>query len=235
MKRKFQMRNQITVFQYFITFLMSSFNTISFIYFLSQLEEIDRFLYMTWWNYYISSIFFIAILICDTNLFIFKSKRFEYINYYFRNHFYPIILIYSIFVCIIYWCVINPLSGYKQMGEDFYTIFKNFNVHGLIVIFLFIDMIFAEREKYSYNNSDVSMLLAIITCYSILTIIMRKVFNIIIYNFIELMSFSIMLFTCLCFYLLLLGFYFIYIIFINWMLKGKNININLEKAEKIKI
>jgi len=235
MKRNFKMRNKITVFQYFITFLMSSFNTISFIYFISQLDEIDRLLYMTWWNFYISSIFFIAILICDTNLFIFKSKRFEYINYYFRNHFYPIILIYSIFVSIIYWCVINPLSGYKQMGEDFYTIFKNFNVHGLIIIFLFLDMIFAERDIYSYNNNDVSILLAIITCYSILTIIMRKVFNIIIYNFIELMSYSIMICTGLCFYLLLLGFYFIYIIFINWMLKGKNININLEKAEKIKI
>jgi len=235
MKRNFKMRNKITVFQYFITFLMSSFNTISFIYFISQLDEIDRLLYMTWWNFYISSIFFIAILICDTNLFIFKSKRFEHINYYFRNHFYPIILIYSIFVSIIYWCVINPLSGYKQMGEDFYTIFKNFNVHGLIIIFLFLDMIFAERDIYSYNNNDVSILLAIITCYSILTIIMRKVFNIIIYNFIELMSYSIMICTGLCFYLLLLGFYFIYIIFINWMLKGKNININLEKAEKIKI
>jgi hypothetical protein len=232
MKRNFKMRNKITVFQYFITFLMSSFNTISFIYFISQLDEIDRLLYMTWWNFYISSIFFIAILICDTNLFIFKSKRFEHINYYFRNHFYPIILIYSIFVSIIYWCVINPLSGYKQMGEDFYTIFKNFNVHGLIIIFLFLDMIFAERDIYSYNNNDVSILLAIITCYSILTIIMRKVFNIIIYNFIELMSYSIMICTGLCFYLLLLGFYFIYIIFINWMLKGKNININLEKVKK---
>ena len=154
MKKQFLIRDKITIYQYFITFLMSSFNTISFFHFLTQLEEIDRFILLTWWNFYISSIFFIVILICDTNLFIFKSKRLEHINYYFRNHFYPVILIYSIFVSIIFWGIINPLSGYKQMGEDFYTIFRNYNVHGLIVIFLFIDMYFAERDKYSFNNND---------------------------------------------------------------------------------
>jgi len=221
MKNQVRLRDKITSNQFFITFLMSSFNTISFFYFLFQIEEIKRFLFLTWWNFYITSIFFIAILICDTNLFIFKSKRFEHINYYFRNHFYPIILVYGIFICIIFWGVINPLSEYKQMGEDFYTIFRNCNVHGLIVIFLLIDMYFAERDKYSYNNNDVFMLFGIITFYSILTIIMRKYFNIIIYNFLEKISFTIMLYLDLIFYLILFSFYYIYIIFMNWKLKIK--------------
>ena len=221
MKNQVRLRDKITPNQYFITFLMSSFNTISFFYFLFQIEEIKRFLFLTWWNFYITSIFFIAILICDTNLFIFKSKRFEHINYYFRNHFYPIILVYGIFICIIFWGVINPLSEYKQMGEDFYTIFRNCNVHGLIVIFLLIDMYFAERDKYSYNNNDVFMLFGIITFYSILTIIMRKYFNIIIYNFLEKISFTLMLYLDLIFYLILFSFYYIYIIFMNWKLKIK--------------
>jgi hypothetical protein len=234
MKNQVRLRDKITINQYFITFLMSSFNTISLFYFLFQIEEIKRFIFLTWWNFYITSIFFIAILICDTNLFIFKSKRFEHINYYFRNHFYPIILVYGIFICIIFWGVINPLSEYKQMGEDFYTIFRNCNVHGLIVIFLLIDMYFAERDKYSYNNNDVFMLFGIFTCYSILTIIMRKYFNIIVYNFLEKISFSLMLYVDLLFYLILFSFYYIYIIFMNWKLKNKIKVINLEKIEKIK-
>ncbi len=234
MKNQVRLRDKITINQYFITFLMSSFNTISLFYFLFQIEEIKRFIFLTWWNFYITSIFFIAILICDTNLFIFKSKRFEHINYYFRNHFYPIILVYGIFICIIFWGVMNPLSEYKQMGEDFYTIFRNCNVHGLIVIFLLIDMYFAERDKYSYNNNDVFMLFGIFTCYSILTIIMRKYFNIIVYNFLEKISFSLMLYVDLLFYLILFSFYYIYIIFMNWKLKNKIKVINLEKIEKIK-
>ena len=234
MKNQVRLRDKITINQYFITFLMSSFNTISLFYFLFQIEEIKRFIFLTWWNFYITSIFFIAILICDTNLFIFKSKRFEHINYYFRNHFYPIILVYGIFICIIFWGVINPLSEYKQMGEDFYTIFRNCNVHGLIVIFLLIDMYFAERDKYSYNNNDVFMLFGIITFYSILTIIMRKYFNIIVYNFLEKISFTLMLYLDLFFYLILFSFYYIYIIFMNWKLKNIIKVINLEKIEKIK-
>ena len=234
MKNQVRLRDKITINQYFITFLMSSFNTISLFYFLFQIEEIKRFIFLTWWNFYITSIFFIAILICDTNLFIFKSKRFEHINYYFRNHFYPIILVYGIFICIIFWGVMNPLSEYKQMGEDFYTIFRNCNVHGLIVVFLLIDMYFAERDKYSYNNNDVFMLFGIFTCYSILTIIMRKYFNIIVYNFLEKISFSLMLYVDLLFYLILFSFYYIYIIFMNWKLKNIIKVINLEKIEKIK-
>ena len=228
MKKQNLLRDKITPKQYFITFLLFSFNTISFFYFLSQLEEIDRFIFLTWWNFYISSIFFIIIFICDTNLFLFKSKRLEHINYYFRNHIYPVILIYSIFVSIIFWAIMNPLSGYKQMGEDFYTIFRNCNVHGIIVIFLLIDMYFAERDKYSYNNNDVFMLFGIITCYSILTIIMRKYFNIIIYNFLERISFSFMIYVGLFFYLILFCFYMVYIIFMNWKLKE---NKNLKKLK----
>jgi hypothetical protein len=227
-------RKSISKIQFISTLIISLFNTISFLYFISQLKEMDRFLYMTWWNFYITSIFFIAILICDTNLFIFKSKRFEHINYYFRNHFYPIILVYGIFICIIFWGVINPLSEYKQMGDDFYTIFRNCNVHGLIVVFLLIDMYFAERDKYSYNNNDVFMLFGIFTFYSILTIIMRKYFNIIVYNFLEKISFSLMLYVDLLFYLILFSFYYIYIIFMNWKLKNIIKVINLEKIEKIK-
>ena len=231
MNKKLQLRDKINLNQYIITFLISSFNIISFFYFLFQFEEIDRFILLTWWNFYLSSIFFIIILICDTNLFLFKSKRLEYINCFFRNDFYPVILIYSIFVSLIFWGIINPLSGYKQMGEDFYTIFRNYNVHGLIVIFLLIDMYFADRDKYSYNNNDVFMLLGIITCYSLLTIIMRKYFNIIMYNFLEKISFSLMLYVGLIFYFLLFGFYYVYIIFMNWKLKDNNKNINFKKLK----
>jgi hypothetical protein len=234
MKNQVRLRDKITPNQYFITFLMSSFNTISLFYFLFQIEEIKRFIFLTWWNFYITSIFFIAILICDTNLFIFKSKRFEHINYYFRNHFYPIILVYGIFICIIFWGVMNPLSEYKQMGEDFYTIFRNCNVHGLIVIFLLIDMYFAERDKYSYNNNDVFMLFGIITFYSILTIIMRKYFNIIVYNFLEIVSFNTMMLIGMSFYIFLFTFYNIYIKLIEWKMKGKNY-IYFHKFDKIKI
>ena len=227
-------RKSISKIQFISILIISLFNTISFLYFISQLEEMDRFLYMTWWNFYITSIFFIAILICDTNLFIFKSKRFEHINYYFRNHFYPIILVYGIFICMIFWGVINPSSEYKQMGEDFYTIFRNCNVHGLIVIFLLIDMYFAERDKYSYNNNDVFMLFGIITFYSILTNVMRKYFNIIVYNFLEIVSFTTMMVIGMSFYIFLFTFYNIYIKFIEWKMKGKNY-IYFHKFDKIKI
>ena len=227
-------RKSISKIQFISTLIISLFNTISFIHFISQLEEMSRFLYMTWWNFYITSIFFIGILICDVNLFVFKSKRFEHINHYFRNHFYPVVLVYGIFICIVFWGVINPLSGYTIMGDNFYTIFRNCNVHGLIVVFLLIDMYFADREKYSYNNNDVFMLFGIITCYSILTIIMRKYFNIIVYNFFEIVSFKTMLLIGMSFYLFLFCFYYIYINFIDWKMRRKN-NRYIEKIDKIKI
>ena len=119
------------------------------------------------------------------------------------------------------------------MGEDFYTIFRNYNIHGLIVIFLLIDMYFADRDKYSYNNNDVFILLGIITCYSLLTIIMRKYFNIIMYNFLEKISFSLMLYVGLIFYLLLFGFYLCLYNIYELEIKKKNKNINFKKLKSI--
>ena len=80
------MRIYIKNIQLFISLILFPFGIINFLYFLCR-DFIDgpfRLKFMTWWNLYINSFYFIIVLISDISLY-FNNRKMEKINFFFRE------------------------------------------------------------------------------------------------------------------------------------------------------
>ena len=134
------MRIYIKNIQLFISLILFPFGIINFLYFLCR-DFIDgpfRLKFMTWWNLYINSIYFIVVLICDISLY-FNNRKMEKINFFFREHFSPIYF---------------PEKIKNKNSNEFGTFYENFYVHFLITIIQILDIFFAQKTfmKFNFNH-----------------------------------------------------------------------------------
>ena len=153
------MRIYIKNIQLFISLILFPFGIINFLYFLCRdFKDPFRLKFMTWWNLYINSIYFIVVLICDISLY-FNNRKMEKINFFFREHYSPICTTLTILVTIIFWFFIYlplKIKNEKKLNElgNFY---ENFYVHFLITIIQIFDIFYAQKTfKASYLRLRIS-------------------------------------------------------------------------------
>ena len=77
------MRIYITNTQFYTSLILFSYATIQYFYILiwDIKDGPYRLKFMTWWNLYLNSFYFIIVLICDSFLF-FKNRKMETINFF---------------------------------------------------------------------------------------------------------------------------------------------------------
>jgi hypothetical protein len=75
-----KMRKNISIIQLIMTLIIGGLNTYMFFHWFFQLKK-KRFLFMTWWNFYINSIFFIVVLFCDIYFYFSKNKSEGYSDF----------------------------------------------------------------------------------------------------------------------------------------------------------
>ena len=179
------MRIYIKNNQLFASLILFTFGIIHYLYFLYR-DFIDgpfRLKFMTWWNLYINSIYFIVVLICDISLY-FNNRKMEKINFFFREHFSPICSTLTILVTIIFWFLIYlPLKIKNKNLNDFGSFYENFYVHFLITIIQIFDIFYAQKTFMKFNKNHFIALTILFFNYGIVVAYEKFVKKFAIYPF----------------------------------------------------
>lgn len=181
------MRIFIKNIQLFVSLTIFSFGIIHFIYYVYRdfLDGPRRLKFMTWWNLYINSFYFIVVLISDICLY-FNNIRMEKINYFFREHYSAFCTTLTILVSIIFWFMIYlPLIITKQISKtnEMGTFYENLYVHLIITIIQILDIFFAQKTFMKFNLNHIFALTILFFCYGIVVAIEKFVNNFSIYPF----------------------------------------------------
>ena len=178
------MRIYIKNIQLFISLILFPFGIINFLYFLCRdFKDPFRLKFMTWWNLYINSFYFIIVLICDIS-FYFNNRKMEKINFFFREHFSPICTTLTILVTIIFWFLIYFPAKIKNKNlNEFGTFYENFYVHFLITIIQILDIFFAQKTFMKFNFNHIIALTILFFNYGIVVAYEKFVNNFAIYPF----------------------------------------------------
>ena len=213
------MRIFITNTQFYTSLFLFSFAIIHYIYFLIwDIKDVIKYLkspseftgkirlkFMTWWNLYINSFYFIIVLICDL-FFFFKRRQLETINFFFREHFSPICTTLTILVTIVFWFLIYlPMKIQNKIKGEMAFNYMNVYVHLLITIIQIVDIFLAQKTFMKFNLKHFYGLSFLFFCYGIVVGVEKFVNNNSIYPFFDLLKWWNIIFFVLFF----VGFYFV--------------------------
>ena len=239
------MRIFIKKIQLLVSLSLFIFASIHFIYYVYRdfLEGPRRLKFMTWWNLYINSIYFIVVLISDICLY-FNNRRMEKINFFFREHYSAICTTLTFLVSIIFWLMIylpilitNQFSKINEMG----TFYENLYVHLIITIIQILDIFFAQKTFMKFNWNHIFGLTILFLCYGIVVAIEKFVKNFSIYPFfndLKWWNFPFFIVFFVCCYCLIYKFCYLKLIEIKYkkkifVLESQEIPINNVESLKI--
>ena len=183
------MRKQISFFQFFLSLAIGLYAFIMIIYFDLNYFNPKQFLFMTIWNFYLSTLYLVIVSICDFSLYIFKSKKLENINAIFRENLSPAFTSLTYLVTFTFWVMIYPVllkRGDKNFGL---TTYINVYVHLILTVLQTIDIFFSYRKnKGILIKYDFLVGAFIMGVYSILILIVVFIFDFPIYPFLNNMT-----------------------------------------------
>ena len=230
------MRNEISFYQFFISLAMGIYSFIMIVYFELYYFKLRQFLFMTNWNFYISTIYLIGLSICDFSSYVFKSKKLEKLNKLFRENLSPAFTALTYLVTFTFLVMIYPVilkRGDKNFGISAYI---NIYVHLILTIMQTIDIFLSYRKKKGILiKYDFLVASFIIWIYSILVLILVFIFDFPIYPFLDNMTLIKAFFEIILFQSMIFIFYLIHVglIKLKYILKIF-IVIDDTKKEKLK-
>ena len=138
--------------------LVTFINTLMLVKYLFTLPFHRLFTHETFWSFYLSSIYLIAIFILDSNLFIFKSSSLEKYNAFIRNYFSVVAYSYCYTITLEFWLILffglsfgqNPFSEVKTISNK--VLFDTLYLHLIITIIMLFDL-FCTKRKFVKNKT----------------------------------------------------------------------------------
>ena len=214
----------INKLNYYIILSICIFQIAFFIYRFIYLDSKSalRYIRITNWSFYISSIYLFSILICDTSLYFFSSKKLEKYNHFIRNSFSNIAFPYCFMITIGFWGliligIIMQTETLIKSGTEFniQKFLFNLHLHLGITILMIIDLFLNEKEKVKLNWFSCLANTFIFIIYCIVVVIEKYIFDLSAYVFIEKLNLLYLIIIGIVIYGLLVGCFFIYMVLSN--------------------
>ena len=184
------MRQDISLLQFLTSLIIGIYALITVTHFTVTTFNVIQFIYMTTWNYYISTIYLIILSICDFSLYILKSNKLDKLNEIFREILSPAFTALTYLVSLTFWITIFP--GIVEEGGDEthgMSLYINIYVHSLLTLFQTIDIFISYRKnKGIVIKYDLLIAFFIVGAYSVLSLILIYGFNIAVYPFFDKMT-----------------------------------------------
>ena len=183
------MRKQISLFQFLLSLAIGLYAFIMIVYFDFNYFNPRQFLFMTIWNFYLSTLYLVVVSVCDFSLYVFKSKKLEKINATFRENLSPAFTSLTYLVTFTFWVMIYPVL-LKRRDKNFgLTAYINVYVHLILTLLQTIDIFFSYRKnKGILIKYDFLVGAFIMGVYSILILIVVFIFDFPIYPFLDNMT-----------------------------------------------
>ena len=183
------MRKDISFFQFLISLTIGVYSLITFLRFQMEHFKLNQFLFMTMWNFWISTIYLVTVSICDFSLYLFQTKTLEKLNKLFRDTFSPAFTAVTYLVSFTFWLMIYPVVLNKGDPNFGLGLFYNLHLHLFLTILETIDILLSYRtNKGIVIKYDYLICVFIMTVYSSLMLILIYGYNIAIYPFLENMT-----------------------------------------------
>ena len=216
------MRDKISLIQFLISLIIGIYTFIMIIYINIIFFSPSQLLFMTMWNFHISSIYLIILAICDFSLFVLKSNKLEKINEILREHLSPGFTAITYLVTFTFWVMIFPVlisEGNPNFGMNLYL---NLYLHLFLTIFETIDIFLSYRKnKRIIIKYDFLVAAIIMGMYAILTLILIFGFNMPVYPFLNNMTWYKAIGELLLFEIIAFLFYLVHVGLIKLKFKFK--------------
>ena len=207
------MRQNISLLQFFTSLIFGIYAFIELIHFNVTILDKTQFLYMTTWNYYISSIYLIVISICDFSLYILKSNKLDIVNEIFRENLSPSFTAITYLVSITFWMIIFPMIiSNGEDGNFGVGPYMNLYIHLFLTIFQTIDIFISYRkQKGIVIKYDFLIAVFILGAYALLSLILIYGFDKRVYPFFNNLTWYIFIGLFLFFAILIFVSYLIFV------------------------
>ena len=203
----------ITLFQFTVLSIMCILCIIS--------KYTRIFIHITNWSFFLSSIYLFSILACDTNLYLFSSKKLEKFNHFIRNTFSNIAFPYCFMITIGFWGIL--LIGIIIQSDTFTKsgtkitvarILFNLHLHLGITMIMITELLLTEREEVKLNWFSGIANTSIFIIYCIVVCVAKYKYHYYAYVFMENLNILWMIIGIMI-YRFLVGCFFIYMILSN--------------------
>ena len=128
--------------------------------------NVKNFAFLTAWTLLMNSVYLLLNLIADATFFFTSQDKFESLNEFSREKMAPVVNSFTYMVFIAFWGM--TLMGDKVMKfpTDFASIIKNIYLHGLITVFVILDVFFYEHKKAKFDLINLVFIFIIFLLYA---------------------------------------------------------------------
>ena len=175
---------------------------------------LKNFAYLTSWTLLMNSVYLIINLIADTFFFFSKKDTLEFLHIFSREKIAPVVNSYTYMVFISFWGMVCMGPSVMDFPTDIQSIMNNIYLHGLITVFVILDLFFHHHENSKFNWVFLVCIFVVFFLYGESIIICKNFYNLIPYPFMKKISFALLLlYGSILFLFVVLG-YFIHLGFI---------------------
>ena len=229
------MGENISLLQFLTSFIMGLYAFIMFVYFTITSFNVILFIFMTIWNYYISTVYLVTISICDFSSYILKSNKLDRVNEIFREKLSPAFTALTYLVTFTFWVMIFPVIFSEGDGNFGVSLYMNLYLHLFLTILQTIDIFISYRkQKGIVIKYDFLIGAFIMGAYSILSLILIYGFDTPIYPFMNNMTWYKAIGELLLFIAMIFIFYLIHVGLIKLKYKCKIFIIDNDNDIEIK-
>jgi len=229
------MGENISLLQFLTSFIMGLYAFIMFVYFTITSFNVILFIFMTIWNYYISTVYLVTISICDFSSYILKSNKLDRVNEIFREKLSPAFTALTYLVTFTFWVMIFPVIFSEGNGNFGVSLYMNLYLHLFLTILQTIDIFISYRkQKGIVIKYDFLIGAFIMGAYSILSLILIYGFDTPIYPFMNNMTWYKAIGELLLFIAMIFIFYLIHVGLIKLKYKCKIFIIDNDNDIEIK-
>ena len=229
------MGENISLLQFLTSFIMGLYAFIMFVYFTITSFNVILFIFMTIWNYYISTVYLVTISICDFSSYILKSNKLDRVNEIFREKLSPAFTALTYLVTFTFWVMIFPVIFSEGDGNFGVSLYMNLYLHLFLTILQTIDIFISYRkQKGIVIKYDFLIGAFIMGAYSILSLILIYGFDTPIYPFMNNMTWYKAIGELILFIAMIFIFYLIHVGLIKLKYKCKIFIIDNDNDTEIK-
>ena len=229
------MGENISLLQFLTSFIMGLYAFIMFVYFTITSFNVILFIFMTIWNYYISTVYLVTISICDFSSYILKSNKLDRVNEIFREKLSPAFTALTYLVTFTFWVMIFPVIFSEGDGNFGVSLYMNLYLHLFLTILQTIDIFISYRkQKGIVIKYDFLIGAFIMGAYSILSLILIYGFDTPIYPFMNNMTWYKAIGELILFIAMIFIFYLIHVGLIKLKYKCKIFIIDNDNDIEIK-
>ena len=158
------MRSSINPLKFYILASIYFANFCLCMYFMIA-KHVKNLAFLISWTLFMNSIYLFINLLADAFFFFTNQHKFDWLHEFSREKIAPVVNSFTYMVFISFWGMASMGSSVMKFPLDFASILKNIYQHGLITVFVMLDVFLYEHKKSKFELINIALLFIIFILY----------------------------------------------------------------------